>query len=298
MLMDESRDLIGLRDNGRLVIWHQVFNGILEAPWTGYGWNQTPTAHSAGSLTVQGSMTYTNAHNVVLDILAWNGIPLGLALTSLCAYWLLSRIRSAKETNGVYAMACLIPIVIHSLLEYPFAYSYFLISAGLMVGLVEASCPRATTTYISRAPLAAILTLFLTVAIIAIHEYIKIEEDFRVVRFENLRIGQTPTDYTPPEIWMLSHMKSMLTAARLEAKRDMKQDELENLRKSSLRFPYGALSLRYAIALGLNGKPQAATEQMQIIRGMYGQGYYDAAVSVLRDLEENKYPELAAVKTP
>lgn len=297
MLMDESRNLIGLRDNGRLVIWHQVFNGILEAPWTGHGWNQTPTAHSAGSLTVQGSMTYTNAHNVVLDILAWNGIPLGLALTSLCAYWLLSRIRLVKEISGVYAMACLIPIVIHSLLEYPFAYSYFLVSAGLMVGFVEASCLHAPTTSISRAPLAAILALFLSVAVIAIHEYMKVEEDFRVVRFENLRIGKTPEDYSPPEIWMLSQMKSMLIAARQEAKRGMTPDEMENLRKSSLRFPYGAISLRYAIALGLNGDPQAATKQMKIIRGMYGQGYYDAAVFVLRDLEENKYPELAAVKT-
>lgn len=298
MLMDESRNLIGLRDNGRLVIWHQVFNGILEAPWTGYGWNQTPTAHSAGSLTVQGSMTYTNAHNVVLDILAWTGIPLGLVLTSLCAYWLLSRIQLLKEVGGVYAMACLTPVVVHSLLEYPFAYSYFLISAGLMIGFVEASCLRAPSTSITRAPLAAILALFLSVAVIAIHEYIKVEEDFRVVRFENLRIGQTPKDYAPPEIWMLSQMKSMLIAARQEAKRDMTPDELDNLRKSSLRFPYGALSLRYAIALGLNGNPQAATKQMQIIRGMYGKMYYDAAVFVLRDLEESKYPELVAIKTP
>lgn len=298
MLMDESRNLIGLRDNGRLVIWHQVFNGILEAPWTGYGWNQTPTAHSAGSLTVQSSMTYTNAHNVVLDILAWTGIPLGLVLTSLCAYWLLSRIQLLREVGGVYAMACLTPVVVHSLLEYPFAYSYFLISAGLMIGFVEASCLRAPSTSITRAPLAAILALFLSVAVIAIHEYVKVEEDFRVVRFENLRIGQTPKDYTPPEIWMLSQMKSMLIAARQEAKRDMTPDELDNLRKSSLRFPYGALSLRYAIALGLNGNPQAATKQMQIIRGMYGKMYYDAAVFVLRDLEESKYPELAAIKTP
>lgn len=97
---------------------------------------------------------------------------------------------------------------------------------------------------------------------------------------------------------MLSQMKSMLIAARQEAKRDMTPNELDNLRKSSLRFPYGALSLRYAIALGLNGNPQAATKQMQIIRGMYGKMYYDAAVFVLRDLEESKYPELAAIKTP
>lgn len=298
MLMEDGRDLIRLRDNGRLLIWHQVFSGILEAPWAGHGWNQTPTAHAAGSLTVQGSMTYTNAHNVVLDLLAWNGIPLGLALTIICAYWLLSRIKAIKETSGIYAMACLLPIIIHSLFEYPFAYSYFLISAGLMVGIVEKFYPQTSPINIQRKTITTALILCSFIGIPSIYEYIKVEEDFRVVRFENLRIGQTPVEYQAPDIRMLSHMGSMLVAARQEAKRNMHPEELENLRKSSLRFPYGALSLRYALSLGLNGEPQAATRQMQIIRGMYGQGYYQAAVSVLRDLEKQKYPELAAVKTP
>ena len=87
-------------------------------------------------------------------------------------------------------------------------------------------------------------------------------------------------------------------AGRQQARPGMTDDELENLRKASLRFPYGSLGLRNALALGLNGNPAGATHQMAVIRGMYGEYYYQAAVSVLRDLEKEKYPVLSLVETP
>ena len=300
LLMSDWRSTLSfVNDNGRFIIWKQMLAGIWESPWIGYGWNQTPTAHASGALHFPGSMTYTNAHNVVLDMLAWNGIPLGMAISLACAYWLLSRIREITDASALYAMACLLPIVVHSFFEYPFAYSYFLLAAGLMVGIVEAFRPRSLTSSISQRFLAIALSTWLIIGLYSVYEYIQIEEDFQVVRFENLKIGKTPEEYTPPEnIWLLSHMGAMLRAARQEATRDMRIEEIENLRRTSSRFAYGALAFRYALALGLNGQPEAASRQMQIVRGMYGDLYYQAAKSVLRSLETEKYPELALVLTP
>lgn len=299
LLMPDGRNLSLTRDNGRLIIWQQMLSGIFESPWVGYGWLETPTAHAAGSLNFPGSLTYTNAHNIVLDIVAWNGVPLGIALTLLCAYWLLSRIFIINNVNSLCAMACLLPITVHSMLEYPFAYSYFLLAAGFMVGIVEASKPSVGAIVIYRHFFIALISIWSITGIYIIYEYLKIEEDFRIVRFENLRIGQTPPEYQAPRnIWLLSHMGAMLKAARQEAKRDMSARELDNLRKTSMRFPYGSLAFRYALALGLNGQPEMAARQMQIIRGMYGVLYYQATVTVLRTLEKEKYPELAKVPTP
>lgn len=300
LLMSDWRSTLSLvNDNGRFIIWKQMLAGIWESPWIGYGWNQTPTAHASGALHFPGSMTYTNAHNVVLDMLAWNGIPLGMAISLACAYWLLSRIREIKDVSALYAMACLLPIVVHSFFEYPFAYSYFLLATGLMVGIVEAFRPRSLTSNISQRFLAIALSAWLSVGLYSVYEYIQIEEDFQVVRFENLKIGKTPEEYQSPEnIWLLSHMGAMLRAARQEATRDMRIEEIENLHKTSSRFAYGALAFRYALALGLNGQHEAASRQMQIVRGMYGDLYYQAAKAVLRSLEAEKYPELALVVTP
>ena len=298
LLMADARSMNVGVDSARVIIWKQVLSGIVQAPWFGYGWNQTPTAHAVGSLAVPSSMTYTNAHNVVLDLVAWNGLPIGLLLTGACAYWLVSRMQRANQSGSIYAIACLLPIAVHSMVEYPFAYSYFLLTAGLLVGVVEASHRAAQILKVNLRWAGLALTIWAAAGLCMAYEYLQIEEDFRVVRFENLRLGKTPTEYQVPDIWMLSHMGAMLTAARQQASPGMTADDLENLRKVSLRFPYGSLSLRYALALGLNGNPAGSTKQMAVVRAMYGDYYYQAAKSVLRGLQREKYPELALVITP
>jgi O-antigen ligase len=298
LLMADPRSMNVGVDGARVTIWKQMLSGIAHAPWFGYGWNQTPTAHAAGSLVVPGSMTYTNAHNVVLDFLAWNGVPLGLLLTGACAYWFVSRMRDANQPGAIYAMAGLLPIAVHSMVEYPFAYSYFLLTAGLLVGVVEASHRAAKICKVNLRWAGLAYTFWSAAGLYMAYEYLLVEEDFRIVRFENLRIGQTPPAYKAPDIWMLSQMGAMLTAARQQALPGMAASDLENLRKVSLRFPYGSLSLRYALALGLNGNPEGASRQMAVVRGMYGDYYYQASVSVLRGLQREKYPELALVVTP
>jgi O-antigen ligase len=299
LLMSEARNTNLTRDNGRLIMWKQMMAGIVESPWFGYGWNQTPTAHAAGSIAYPGHLTFTNAHNAMLDIVAWTGIPVGLVLIGACAYWFISRMRSAHGSNAVYAMAGLIPIGTHSMLEYPFAYAYFLVAAGFFVGIVERSHPRRLTFQLKRSVLLPLLLIFFFAGGRVIYEYMLVEEDFRVVRFENLRIGKTPTDYIAPQnIRLLSHEGVMLKAARFRAKRGMSGEELDDLRMAALRFPYGSLGLRYAMALGLNGDPQGATHFMRVLYGMYGPGYYRAAVATLREFQATEFPELASVETP
>ena len=298
LLMGQSRSMNPEVDSARITIWRQILSGIAQAPWVGYGWNETPTAHATGSVVVPGSVTFTNAHNVVLDLLAWNGIPLGLLLTGACAYWFMSRMKGAVQSNAVYAMACLLPIAMHSMVEFPFAYAYFLLTAGLMVGIVEASHIGIKTFRVNVRWVGSALALWFVLGGYMVYEYFLIEEDFRIVRFENLRVGQTPAEYKVPDIWMLSHMGAMLKAARQQALPGMSADDLENFRKASLRFSDRSLSLRYTLALGLNGNASAATRQMVVIRGMYGEYNYQAAVSVLRGLQQDKYPELAQIMTP
>ena len=298
MLMGSEPDLLRASNVARHTMWKQTLSGIEQAFWFGYGWNQTPTAHSAGSIAVPGSLTYTYAHNIVLDLLAWNGVPLGFLLTGACFWWFVSRIEGVKNASAIYAMACLLPIAIHSMVEFPFAYSYFLLTAGLMAGIVEASRVSAVNIQLSSRWIASLVSMWFAIGGYMVYEYLLIEEDFRIVRFESLRVGRTPAEYEVPHVWMLSHMASMLNAARQQAQPGMQSGELENLRKSSLRFPYGLLSFRYAVSLGLNGDAAGATRQMAIIRGMFGETYYRQSVRMLREMQAEKYPELSKVSTP
>lgn len=298
LLLGNGRGMEFTNSNGRWLIWQQVLQGTMQAPWTGYGWNQTPTAHAAGAIVHPGSLTYTHAHNVVVDLVAWNGFPFGLLLSLSCAYWLLSRSWRARRLEAISALCCLLPLLVHSLLEFPFAYAYFLVAGGLMVGIAEASIDDVRTLRVrSRSPWL-LLGIWGMVGGYVCYEYLRIEEDFRVVRFENLRIGQTPAEYEIPDVWMISQLAAMLKAARVTPTPGMTPAQIDDLRKVSQRFAFGALALRYATALGLNGNPKGASHELQVIRGMYGEFYYMAAKDALRTLQREKYPQLGAVAMP
>lgn len=276
----------------RLLIWKQAVYAIGQAPWFGYGWNQTPAANAVGAFTYPGSTTYTNAHNIVLDLMTWCGIPIGLALTGGMTYWLFSRLRMVQHPDAVLAMAGLIPIAVHSLLEFPFAYAYFLITAGVMIGVIEAAHTAVSQPQLARRWLWAVLILFMGAGSFAIYEYFLIEEDFRIARFENLHVGETPPDYEIPRIRMLTHMGAMLKATRQTIGPNMSKEALDDLAEASERTLYGAIRFRYAQALALNGHQVEATRQMRIIRGMYGEHFYQACKDELSRLGQEKYPQL------
>ena len=298
LMLGGSRSMNVVADSTRPIMWRQIAIGIWQSPWFGYGWNQTPAAQAAGSVAVVGELAVSHAHNAVLDLLAWNGIPLGLLLTGLCAWWFVSRAWHVVQPVAIYAVAVVIPLLVHSLVEYPFAYAYFLLAAGLMIGIVEAFHKHQKTLAFNLHWMRASLAVWFVVGGYMVYEYLLIEEDFRVVRFENLRTGQTPADYVVPNVWMLSHLGALLDAFRQKAAPGMTPEQIDNLRRVTARFTYTPLALRYAIALGLNGEPERASYQFAVIRGKYGAAHYKAAVKVLRDLQQEKYPQLSLVATP
>lgn len=299
LLLGDSRSLTSAGSiNERWLIWKQVVYAIGQAPWLGYGWNQTPTANAIGALAYPGSTTYTNAHNIVLDLMVWCGVPLGLLLSGAMAYWFVSRLRSVNQPGAILAMAALLPIAIHSLLEFPYAYAYFLISAGFFVGIAEAAHVPTRVVWVKARWLWILLSVWTGLGCYMAYEYFQVEEDFRIVRFERMRVGATPTSYETPHVWMLSHMAAMLKAARQVPAPNMSPADLENLRIVSDRFAYGTVRFHYALSLGLNGDPAGATKQMQIIHGMYGDRFYKACQEELSRLISSKYPQLTQVKAP
>ncbi len=298
LLIGAERKLGLFDNNGRYAIWLQTLYAIREAPWSGYGWNQTPVAQAAGALYFPGEMAFTNAHNVVLDLLAWVGLPVGLLITGGCLLWFYKRVKTENSTEAICAMAMLLPVLVHSLLEFPFAYAYFLITAGLLIGVIESACVTRQPCVLSKRSAAIALASLTLMGGYAAYEYLLIEEDYRVARFENLKVGTTPADYRQPPILLHTQLAALLTALRQPAVRGMDSVQMERLHRVSLRFGMRSLVFRYAVALGLNGKSAEADQQMQVFRGMFGEKAYQRFKNEIRAVQAEKYPELAALKLP
>jgi len=71
----------------RFDIWTQMLLALKEQPWFGYGWNQTSVAQISIFNLHPSHEWVISAHNVLLDILVWNGLPIGLLLIAYMGLW-------------------------------------------------------------------------------------------------------------------------------------------------------------------------------------------------------------------
>lgn len=289
-------------DNVRMAIWKQVIAGITEAPWFGYGWRQTVIAQKVGVEVFPGDFPTDYAHNVVLDVLAWVGLPLGILLLLLGAWWVLRTIRDLKDSTEFLLFAATIPFLAHSMVEFPFAYAFFLFPIAWIFGFLHArQMPRKfrvmpAATWVGRLVASVGLLGFAVLCGLVTREYLAAEEDFRVMRFEMRKVGARPVNYQAPRLVLLTQLDDLLKMGRLNSTRGMPTTEIERLRKANLSRHWGALNMKYVIALGINGQPDEATKQLRNIRNLYGPELYRSAAEEFRTLRDEKYPELALVR--
>jgi hypothetical protein len=279
-------------------VWPQLIDAALQKPWFGWGLREVSTAHNAVLHAYASSEPFTYAHNIVLDLAIGMGVPLTLLLVALTGVWLRRRIRSTHDLLPWYCIALLLPIGVHSLFEYPFAYSYFLFPALFAVGMLEGSIKPAATIVVSRASAVVGLSVLMTVMAWSVWEYILIEEDFRVTRFEVLRIGDTPLGYGRPDIFLLTQVDAMTEVSRMVPAPGMDAEKIELVRKVALRFPWFATQNRYALTLALNGNPDEAIRQLQVMRAMHGEAAFKGIRAHWMELADEKYPQLKELKIP
>jgi O-antigen ligase len=297
-LLEQGRQISFIDGNGRILIWQQSLAAISSSPWIGYGWNQSSVAQFSGATQYSGDLFISNAHNIFLDLILWTGVPVGLFLIFAILYWFLSRIWHIESDIAVYAMACLIPFALHSLVEFPFAYAYFLITAGLLIGLVESSVTQ-TISFdgIRFLFLKVVFFVMVLCGLYGSHEYLFIEEDYRVARFESIKMGNTPVWYVRPTVLVNTQLAALIAALRQKAAPDMKPQEIENLRKVSLRFGARSILFKYAIALALNDRGEESSRAIKSMRNVFGEQFYRGARAewLKKSIE---YPQLNKISFP
>jgi O-antigen ligase len=282
----------------RLMVWPQLWEAVLQHPWFGWGLGGVSTAHNAVLHAYSVSESFTYAHNVVLDLAIGVGLPLTLVLLAASAAWLWRRIGAVNEIVSWYCLALALPFGVHSMLEFPFAYAYLLVPVLFLFGVLEARQTPARAIHIPWAAATVGWALVTAAMAWSVVEYVAIEEDFRVVRFESMRIGHTPSEYERPHTYILTQLDALLEGARIVPAPAMSTERIELARKVALRFPWAATQNRYALSLALNGKPYEAIRQLKVMRAMHGEKAYEGIKANWKDLAENKYPQLGALVLP
>ena len=88
----------------RTVIWSQLWDAVWLQPWTGFGWNQVSVAQVAVAADHPLSEYVEHSHNLLLDLLLWNGVPLGLLIIVVSGLWLWRRVREVRDPQGLFGL--------------------------------------------------------------------------------------------------------------------------------------------------------------------------------------------------
>lgn len=252
----------------RIGMWIQILHAIAERPWFGYGWNQTSIAvfESIDFNTVQ--VWFNSAHNIFLDILVWNGIPLGLLIIGYIGLWLFWLNKNAKDTTSVLAILMVCAILIHTMLEFPQRYAYFLLPMGFLLGLIQAQTPNLKAIVLHKNVIRCIWLVVIVILLLIWRDYKLFQENSRLV-FKK----QQPTVEIlgSSKILLLTQFQQRLDWIVLNPKTIMSEADLTQLGEmvKNKATPYNLK--KYAQLLVYNKKIIEAERQLVVLNQLYKQ---------------------------
>jgi hypothetical protein len=124
----------------RFAIWRDTWALICMAPWAGVGFGEFNLAWTLTPFPNRPVAFFDHTHNLPLQLAAELGLPLASLVMGLLLWALWRGARQAWGTpaDGGTARRCAVMMVlmigVHSLLEYPLWYSYFLLPTAWLFG--------------------------------------------------------------------------------------------------------------------------------------------------------------------
>ncbi len=172
-------------DSSRLYIWKQMLIAIIDKPWFGYGWNQTSVAQTSVTLEYPLNIWLEYSHNLFLDIIVWTGIPIGISIISIMLIWFWQTYKKINTPNQLLYFLIITAFFIHCMLEYPFAYAYFLLPIGVYIGILHQQLDDTKKTNV-KGLVITIIGLLIVAVIIITRDYFLFNNKRTIYASKNL----------------------------------------------------------------------------------------------------------------
>lgn len=267
----------------RLKIWNQILHALIEQPWFGYGWNQTTSAQFSVIDIYPGQEWATSAHNLFLDILVWCGLPIGSFIIVFCLWFYIFLYKNISNVESLLSCLVVSGIGIHSLLEYPLFYAYFLIPFGIFLGIALVEC-KTRNYLISGKSVFIPFVVGLILLFGVCRDYFKIEDNLFAGRLHAMGDLRAKVEL-PYHLYLLDNYEKRAQWLGLYSRMVVDQDQLENAKKiimTSLK-PYDLY--KYAQLMAFNNNIDEALRTLKILNSMYGMNitYHDLIINRNKD---------------
>lgn len=277
----------------RLLHWRLFLDAVAVQPWFGWGWNQIAHAQVAlAPLHPASHEVPQYAHNLLLDLLLWNGVPIGAAAGLALATWWLRQLRLAADARRVLLLLAVTAFLLHAMVELPHGYLLFLVPVGLMVGTLHVPMRRLPDMNVPRGLVVVPFAALILATVLVIRDYALIEQAWMAHRFRMARIGSM-VEQPVPRTAVLSNLEAVLRFQRTEPRAGMAAPELELLQQVSQRYPGAPALFRNAWALALNGDTAGARRVLEVLCRIHSEAECARAQQAWLAKSGGGHPELA-----
>lgn len=205
-------------DGARLDAWAAYAAAVWREPWLGYGvgdlgYAYTTVAADRPELFI--GQRFAHSHNAVLDLVLWVGLPLAGVLLLVLAVWIWRCLRAVMEQRELmFPLAVLAALAIHSMLELPHQFLYFLVPAGICAGVLHHSVSRKVILLPPGTWLVGGAAGLLAIGAIS-YDYFPYQERYTEWRYEHARVGIPPGTAVEPPL-VLNQIHDELALYRLQ----------------------------------------------------------------------------------
>ena len=253
----------------RIPMWHQMLLAISDEPIWGYGWNQVSVAQLSIYLKYPISVWTEHSHNIFLDLLIWNGVPIGSTIIAFFIIWLWQLSKLTKSVEIFIGLAMMGVLIVHSMFEYPLEYAFFLLPMGLILGALSFDLYDEGVKFFSK-NIGMIVFIISTILFTWIFiEYRCVEEDTRLLQFELKNIGETHAIQDAPNIMLLTQLRERIRFLRTQPQNNITQEQMIRMRQVTYRYGDSINLYKYAQLLLLNNKRESAKRYLLILSGMH-----------------------------
>lgn len=294
LLLSSANPYERMQSLERLDLWWQFLHAVLNGPLWGYGWGQVSVAQVYISQAYPVSLMTEHSHNILLDIMLWNGPIVGGAIILFLGGWLVRLLRRSRSVESLCSVMAASVVILHGMLEYPLEYAFLLLPVGLLLGVAVSENSVVKTINVPSSFQYGIVCVLAVLLFLAWSEYRVVEEDHRVMRFEAAKIGGLQSNQIAPSVQLFTQLREFIKFVRTPAEPGMSEKDLIWMRKVAHRYPYPPSLFRYSLALGLNGHTDEAREQLSTLRALYGEEHYTEALQSM-ELMGKRYPQLQEI---
>ena len=132
----------------RFAIWSNTLALIAQHPWPGVGFGEFNFAWTLTPFPDRPVEFFDHTHNLPLHLAVELGVPLAVVVLGAAGFRAVARVRGvarpqkdAKRRRLRAAFVMVLMMALHSLLEYPLWYAYFLLPTALAFGLCLGRAP-------------------------------------------------------------------------------------------------------------------------------------------------------------